>query len=303
MQLSIYPIVVNWNLAEETIACVRSLLAAGAHPGQIIIVDNGSTDGSAETLCRALGDAITLINSPTNLGFAGGNNLALRYALERGAEWLLPINNDTCVAPTFFAELAAAVEEHAAMRVIGPLILYHDEPERVWSLGDCLIPGTLITYSRWRDQIVPATLSPWIEVDFINACCSLVHRSVLETIGLFDANFFMYAEDADFCWRARQAGFRLGCATRARMWHKVSRSTGVHHPQARYWRVSNQIAFYRRYAQPWQVPLMFMFTLLRSLKLTAVDLGYGRTTLARRTVQAWADGWFHDKLQNTIADL
>lgn len=292
MRLSIYPIIVNWNLAEETIPCVHSLLAAGAQPGQIIVVDNGSTDGSAAKLGDEFGAAITLLTSPTNLGFAGGNNLGLRHALAQGAQWIMPINNDTVVAPSFLDELSAAAVEHPAHRLIGPLMLYHDEPERIWSLGDRLIPGTLITHSLWRDQVAPATLPPWIEVDFINACCFLVQRSVVETIGLFDTDFFMYAEDADFCWRARQAGIRLGCATRARLWHKVSRSTGVHHPQARYWRVSNQIRFYRRYAQSWQQPLMFLFTLLRSLKLAAGDLRHGRPALGRRTLAAWLDGWF-----------
>lgn len=288
---SVYPIIVNWNLADDTIDCTRSLLAAGARPGNIIVVDNGSTDGSVERLRRELGDTITLISSPQNLGFAGGNNLALRHALDCGAEWLLPINNDTCVAPTFFAELAAAAQQHPDTRVIGPLILYHDEPQRVWSLGDRLIPGTLITYSRWRNKIAPATLASWVEVDFLNACCFLAHRGVWETIGLFDAAFFMYAEDVDFCWRARRAGFRLGSATQARMWHKVSRSTGVYHPQARYWRVNNQIAVYRRYARPWQTPVMFAYTLSRSLKLAATDLAHGRAALARHTLRAWADGW------------
>jgi GT2 family glycosyltransferase len=298
MQRLVYPIIVNWNLAQETIDCIHSLLAAGAQPGRIILVDNGSTDGSAERLHAAFGDAITLIASPTNLGFAGGNNLGLRHALDCGAEWLLPINNDTCVAQTFFAELAIAVQQHPHTGIIAPMILYHAEPERIWSLGDHLLPGTLITYSRWRDKVAPASLAPWIDVDFLNACCLLLHRSVLETIGLFDPSFFMYGEDVDFCWRARRAGFRLGCATRARMWHKVSRSTGVHHPQARYWRICNQIRVYRRYAAPWQLPIMFAFSLLRSLKLAATDLRDEPTTLARHTMRAWAAGW---RQPNTLA--
>jgi GT2 family glycosyltransferase len=292
IRLSFYPLIVNWNLARDTIACVNSLLAAGATPGQIIVVDNGSNDGSAATLRRELGDAITLLTSPQNLGFAGGNNLALRHALARGARWLMPINNDTIVAPNFLNALSAAIGAHPEHQLIGPLILYHDEPERIWSLGDRLLPGTLLTRSLWRNRVVPANLPPFLEVDFVNACCFVVQRAVLERVGLFDARFFMYAEDADFCWRVRRAGFRLGCCTKARMWHKVSHSTGLHHPQTRYWRISNQILFYRRYAKAWQRPLMFSFTLLRSASLALGDLLHGRGELAQRTVQAWADGWF-----------
>jgi GT2 family glycosyltransferase len=289
---TLYPLIVNWNLARDTIACVHSLLVAGATPGQIIVVDNGSSDGSVETLRQEVGDAVTLLTSPQNLGFAGGNNLALRHALSRGARWLMPINNDTIVAPDFLNRLSAAIDARPDFHLFGPLIFYHDEPERIWSLGDRLLPGTLLTRSLWRDQMAPAHLPPFLEVDFVNACCFVVQRAVLERVGLFDARFFMYAEDADFCWRVRRAGFHLGCCTEAHMWHKVSRSTGIHHPQRRYWRISNQILFYRRYANTWQRPLMFGFTLLRSSRMALADLLHGRGALAQRTLQAWVDGWF-----------
>jgi GT2 family glycosyltransferase len=288
---SLYPLIVNWNLARDTIACVNSLLVAGAAPEQIIVVDNGSSDGSVGALRRELGDAITLLTSPQNLGFAGGNNLALRHALARGAQWLMPINNDTIVAPNFLNALFKAINTHPDYHLFGPLIFYHDEPERIWSLGDRLVPGTLLTRSLWRNQVAPANLPAWIDVDFVNACCFVVQRAVFERVGLFDARFFMYAEDADFCWRVRRAGFRLGCCTEARMWHKVSRSTGIHDPQTRYWRISNQILYYRRYANIWQRPLMFGFTLLRSICIALADLLHGRGALAQRTIQAWAHGW------------
>lgn len=291
---AIYPIIVNWNLATETIPCIESLLAAGASAGQIVVVDNGSQDDSVERLAERFGPQIHLISHPANLGFAGGNNIGIEYALGAGADWVLLVNNDTVVDPTFFQALMNTVEQHPAHLILGPLILYYAEPERIWSLGDRLIPGTLITRRLWHDAPVPNTLAPFIEVDFLNACCMLIHRTVFERIGLLNANYFMYAEDVDFCWRARRAGLKLGCATDARIWHKVSRSTGIYHPQSRYWRISNQILVYRAYARWWQMPLMFGFTLVRSLKLAAVDLLHKRTVLAGQTLRAWVDGWWKD---------
>lgn len=289
---AIYPIIVNWNLATETIPCIESLLAAGAPAGQIVVVDNGSQDDSVERLAECFGHQIHLISHPHNLGFAGGNNIGIEYALGRGAEWVLLINNDTIVDPTFLQELMDAVAQHPTHQIIGPLILYYTEPKRIWSLGDRLIPGTLITRRLWHDVPVPKQLAAFIEVDFLNACCMLIHRTVFEQIGLLNANYFMYAEDVDFCWRARRVGLKLGCATTARIWHKVSRSTGIYHPQTRYWRISNQIMVYRAHARWWQVPLMFGFTLVRSLKLAAVDLLQKRTALAGQTLRAWVDGWW-----------
>lgn len=289
---AIYPIIVNWNLATETIPCIESLLAAGASAGQIVVVDNGSQDDSVARLTERFGPQIQLLSHPTNLGFAGGNNIGIEFALAAGADWVLLVNNDTVVEPTFLQELMNAAAQHPAHPIIGPLILYYTEPDRIWSLGDRLIPGTLITRRLWHDAAVPDGLAAFIAVDFLNACCMLIHRSVFATIGLLNATYFMYAEDVDFCWRARRAGLQLGCATKARIWHKVSRSTGVYHPQARYWRITNQIRVYRTYARPWQVPLMFGFTLVRSLKLAAGDLWQKRTALAERTLRAWVDGWW-----------
>jgi GT2 family glycosyltransferase len=291
---AVYPIIVNWNLATETIPCVESLLAAGAPVGQIVVVDNGSQDDSVTRLAERFGEQIHLIPHPTNLGFAGGNNVGIEYALAAGAEWVLLVNNDTVVDPIFFQELMKAADEHPTHLIIGPLILYHAEPKRIWSLGDRLIPGTLITRRLWHDLPVPKDLAPFIEVDFLNACCMLIHRTVFEAIGSLNANYFMYAEDVDFCWRARRAGLKLGCATTARIWHKVSRSTGIYHPQSRYWRISNQILVYRAYARWWQVPLMFGFTLVRSLKLAGMDLLQRRNVLAGQTLRAWYDGWWKD---------
>lgn len=292
MDTSIYSVIVNWNLAEETIHCVNSLLAAGAQPGHILVVDNGSMDHSSARLTHEFGAKLQIIASPTNVGFAAGNNLALQQALTQGAEWILLANNDTYVAPNFLTELQATVRQQPAYSLFGPLIFYHDEPQRIWSLGDQLIPGTLLTHGLHRNQLAPTRLAAFIPVDFLNACCILVHRRVFARIGLFDPHFFMYAEDVDFCWRARRAGFKLGCSTRAHMWHKVSRSTGPHHPTARYWRINNQITVYRRYAHSWQMPIMFLFTLLRSAKMGTIDFCAGRRLLAQKTFMAWRDGWF-----------
>ena len=287
----IYPIIVNWNLATETIPCIESLFAAGVAAGQLVVVDNGSQDDSVAQLTVRFGQQIHLIAHPTNLGFAGGNNLGIQWALDAGAEWVLLVNNDTVVAPTFFQELLAAVEQHPTHQIIGPLILYDQEPNRIWSLGDRLIPGTLITRRLWHDVLIPETLPAFIDVDFLNACCILIQRTVFEKIGLLNAAYFMYAEDVDFCLRARRVGIQLGCATQARIWHKISRSTGVYHPQARYWRINNQIRVYRQYANAFQYPLMYLFTLLRTLILIGSDLFHRRFTLLGPTWQAWRRGW------------
>jgi GT2 family glycosyltransferase len=289
---SLYVIVVNWNLPQDTIACVNSLFAAGAQAGHVIVVDNGSSDDSLARIEQAFGAQVRLIPSPANLGFAGGNNLAIAAALERGAEWIMLANNDTIVAPDLFAALHACAAANPQIKLLAPLILYSGEPHRIWSLGDRRLGSTLLTRSLLRDAHVPAVLEPLIEVDFLNACGLLVHRSVFEAVGLFDTAYFMYGEDVDFFRRVAGQGFRLGCCTGAHMWHKVSRSTGVRHPQGRYWRVANQIKFYRMYSSGPHKRLLMIFTALRGLRLWLGDLRAGQGDLGCVTLRAWLDGWF-----------
>jgi GT2 family glycosyltransferase len=285
-------VIVNWNLATETIPCVASLVDAGADPARIYVVDNGSADDSVAAMRDALDPRVRLIESVENLGFSGGNNLGIRQALADGLGWVLLINNDTRVAPDFLARLAAATAAHPDFALLSPLILYFDEPERIWSLGDYRIRGTLFTRHILRNQLVPPDLAPFMPVDFLNACAILVRADVFTRIGLLDESFFMYAEDADFCWRANLAGFRLGCATDARMWHKVSRSTGVYHPEARYWRFTNINRFYRRYGHGAGKLAMFLVTFLRSATIGVYDLVRGRPQLVKPTLRGWRDGWF-----------
>lgn len=289
-----FAVVLNWNLALDTAECIRSMERAGLPLQQMVLVDNGSTDDSLEYLHRTLDDCITYASLKENLGFAGGTNVGIRTALDMGAEWLLLINNDTLVSPSFFRYLAKAVEERPSWRLISPLILYADEPEIIWSMGDRRIGGTLLTRPILRDRRVPDDLTTYLEADSLNACGLLVHRDVFNRIGLFDLTYFMYAEDADFCWRAQQAEFQLGIATQARMWHKVSRSTGVHHPQSRYWRIRNQILFYRKHGRNIQVPLLFLFTVLRTILMAGRDVFAGRFGLIRTNWQGWFDGWRTD---------
>jgi GT2 family glycosyltransferase len=288
---SLYSILVNWNLKDDSLACVDSLLAAGATPGQVIVVDNGSSDGSAQALRERFGAAVHVIESGRNLGFAGGANLGIRYALDQGAAWIFLLNNDTVVAPSLFAEFQRASAASAKFSILAPLILYYDMPDRIWYLGDRLVPTSLITYGLYRDQIDTGQLPPLVPVDFICGCGMLIEREVFDTIGLLDPSFFMYAEEVDFCWRAHAAGFRIGCATRAKMWHRISVSADRDRPMTRYLRIRNQIVFYRRYARWYQAPTLFAFTLARALRIAIGDLANHQQILVPPLVRGWADGW------------
>lgn len=286
-------VIVSYNLKEDTAACIDSLYAAGASLDQIIIVDNASTDGSISYLREKIGPLLKLIISGENKGYASGVNLGVQAALAEGTDWVLIMNNDTHVASDFIQQMTWAIEIAGnTYALFGPLILFHDFPQKVWYFGDKRVPGTLFTYNPYYMKPFPADTPVVMPVDFLNGCAMLIRRSVFERIGLFDDSIFMYSEEVDFCWRARQAGFKMAGIASARMWHKVSASAKRVPEKSLIQRTRNQILFYRRYASWAQMPVMFLLSSLRNLGFMLKYLVNGLPGLSLAVMQGWKDGWF-----------
>jgi len=285
-------ITVNWNLKEDTIECIASLIKAGASPSQIIIIDNGSTDGSIKAFNDNFANSIHIIEAKDNLGYAAGANLGIREAMRQKYQWFLLLNNDTIVAPDFIGEMQKAVGNNGGYSILTPIILYHATPTTIWSMGDRRIDHTLLTINPYKNYRVERNWPEIISVDFTSGCAMMVNRNVFEKIGMLDDSLFMYGEEVDFCWRATQAGFKFACYTSARMWHKVSQSSKIDRSGARYLQIKNQIHFYRRYSHGIQKVLYFVYTLLRTATLSIIDLLKQNINLLRPSVRGWIDGWF-----------
>lgn len=285
-------IVVNWNLKDDTLECIESLLKAGASLSQIILVDNGSTDGSIPTLRNYFQDSLIILDVEENLGYAAGANLGIKYALSQDYKWFLLLNNDTIVAVDFIKEMENASQSSKGYSILTPIILYHNNPSTIWYLGHRRIGNTLLTINPYKNRKLVQTIPPLIPTDFTNGCAMMINRTVFEKIGLLDASLFMYGEEVDFCWRARLAGFRFACFTAAHIWHKISKSSQLINPQAQYLRIRNQIFFYRKYAHGMQIIAYFVFSLFRTIFIYIFELITWRTYLILPSIHGWLDGWF-----------
>ena len=127
-------VVLNWNRRDDTLDCLASLEGLDYPSRWTLVVDNGSTDGSAEAIERAY-PAVDVIRAGENLGYAEGNNLGLREALKRGADYVLVLNNDTLVARQMLTHLVAAAEVDQQVGAAGPTIYFHEAPDIIWSAG------------------------------------------------------------------------------------------------------------------------------------------------------------------------
>jgi GT2 family glycosyltransferase len=191
-----------------------------------ILVDNASSDGTVEAVRAGFPGVEVLVNDE-NLGFAEGNNVGIRRALEGAAAWVLLLNNDVEVEPGFLRALLEEAERRPDAGALGPLILFGPPSELIWFAGASYDPRKGYN-GRQRGYGEPAG-PPFDEVwqtDRICGAAMLVPRTVLEEVGGFDTGLFAYYEDTDWSLRARAAGHRLYVVPAARIWHKVSRSSG-----------------------------------------------------------------------------
>src|SRR5579859_3091178 len=255
-------VVLNWRQVDDTLACLESLRGLDYPCYQVIVVDNGSADGSAERIRQSFGN-VTLIENPLNLGFAGGNNIGIGHSLRDGAEFVLLLNSDTEVSADLLRELVNAAEADRTIGMLGPKIYYHEQANVIWSAG-----GTLSRYGEPGhlrvDELDEPSGDRIQDVDYVTGCALLVRREVIEKIGLLDERFFIYFEEAEWCSRARRAGFRVVYVPRATMWHKIRMHARVHSRRYVYLMARNRLLYLRcRGASPWVI-LVASLDLLRT---------------------------------------
>jgi len=233
-------VILNWNGSAHTFACIESLRRSTYPHWEILVVDNGSRDGSPEKILERFPD-ITLIRNAANLGFAGGNNVGIDAALISGADYVLILNNDTVVHPEMVLELVVAAHQSGDRAVVCPKIYWSGDPTRLWYAGGRVNLWTGRFTNIGRNQFDHVSEDSPAETDFATGCCMLVPRHVLERVGKFDANYFLYCEDVDWSLRCSRAGFRLLCVPRAKLWHVEGGASGGMTTARHYFPVRNGI--------------------------------------------------------------
>jgi len=281
----VFVIIVNWNLKYDTIALIRSILTGSYIPYRVIVVDNGSSDGSVEAILEHFGDAVDLIVNKENIGFAAGANRGIHHALTHGADFVLILNNDTIVARDMLEKLIDMAIHTPDIGILSPAIFYYDQPNRVWYLGDRHVRWLPIPLRISANMLRPD--NKILLVNYVTGCAMLIRRSVLDKIGMFDERYFMYYEDADFCKRAEQAGFSIACVPAARVWHKVSGSTRGNISYQYYLKTRSRVRFYRRHYSC----LAWGYLILSTLWIMLVNLFKGNKEIVMACVKGFYHGW------------
>lgn len=245
MKKSAYIIILNWNGYDDTLECVRSCLNQDYQPATIVIVDNDSDDDS-ESRLRAQFPQLVILQAGANLGYAGGNNLGIRYALEQNADYIWLLNNDTIIDTKALDELMGAAAIYPESGMIGSKILYYSEPSVINYAGgridaDLGLSEHIGIYERDNHQF--DVLS---ETGYITGCSLLVKRSVVERIGYMDESYFLYFEESDWCLKAKTHGFSLLYVPASIVYHKESVSTRKVSGATTYYMTRNRLFFISR---------------------------------------------------------
>lgn len=259
-------VVLNWNGALDTIESLKSLSKLTYTNHIVVLVDNGSSDNSI-TIFKTY-DAMLrfqLIETGRNLGYAGGNNVGIRAAIDQGADFVLVLNNDTTVAPDLIERLLDAANENPDAGVFSARVLYYNDPQRVWFDRAHWNPRTLSL--EWPGQgsmesDLPTTAT---ESDYGSGAALFFRTEVVNEIGLLDEDFFLVWEEVDWCFRARKAGWKVISVPRAKVWHKIGVSFGSESsPLRTYFSTRNKLLWFSRHA-PWSARIRLWTQTLRRL--------------------------------------
>ena len=232
-------ILVNYNGADDTIDCIRSLSEIKDIEYEIVVVDNCSTDESVDKLRQMQNRfKFTLLQANNNTGFSAGNNIGIKYA--KSADYYLLLNNDTVVEPDFLVKLIDGFREDPQCGATISKILYYSQPDTIWYAGGKLSPRTARSehfHFNKKDQNIDSLPQA---VTFASGCCLCLSRETVRRIGLLNENFFLYEEDAEYCCRIINAGYNIFYIPNSIIYHKVSSSTGCGSSLSQYYSVRNK---------------------------------------------------------------
>lgn len=292
MKPKVVIILVNWNSVDLTIECVRSLRAMDYPNHEIIIIDNASNDGSVNTL-KSKCPTIRLFVNDSNLGFARGSNIGIRYALDNNADYILLLNNDTEVDPHFLSELVEAAEADPRIGIAGSKIYYFSEPRRLWYAGGSVNLWKGDTRHIGENELDAGQYDEAKDTDYVSGCAMLIKRKVLDDIGLLDERMFLYYEDSDYCMRARKHGYRVVYVPSSIVWHKVSSTAGKVKELQLFYGTRNMLIFEKRNAGLLRLSVFLPYYFGKFVAYNiAVALIQGQISRAKTIIKAAYEGLF-----------
>jgi GT2 family glycosyltransferase len=222
----VYIIILNWNGLHDTIECLDSAMKLNYPHFASVVVDNGSTDGSADIISSKY-PKVTVIKNSENLGYAKGNNVGIRYALENNADYVWILNNDTVAKQNSLLNMVTEAERDPMNGILGSKIYCLGAANKIWFAGATIDWSRGISNHIGFNETDLGQYDYVKEIDRVAGCSMLVSKEVCNSVGLLDENFFLYVEEVDWCVRARKAGFKCVFVPSSIVYHKALASVSL----------------------------------------------------------------------------
>lgn len=261
-------VLINWNSFELTKDTLESLQQTTFTNYDCIVVDNGSIDGSGNALKLQFPNMI-LIESDTNKGFTGGNNLGMDYALQNGYEYIMLLNNDVAVEPNFLEPLITRLDQDPKIGAVQPLIYFHHDHNLIWNAGSRYLSwiGLPLTLMYFRKDPLRKQTKQQKKIDWITGCAFMIRAAVLKETGFLKDQYFIYFEDVDLSFRIKKAGYQLSYVPESVIYHiagmshksKTKEKEGFLNPKVHYLNGRNRIWFLKAHTPWWAIPTTFFY--------------------------------------------
>lgn len=251
MSPKVFIIILNWNGLQDTLECLDSIRRCSYKNYHVLVVDNGSTDDSVSSI-KSECPWVTIIQNAHNLGFTGGNNVGIRYAFERDADYVWLLNNDTVVELDTLSKLVGTAETDSSIGMISPVIKFYDDTSMIQNCGGLI---------DWENQKLSGSKSiaesaQWLENApdriWLWGTALLIKAKTIADIGLLDENIFAYWEDTDYSVRAIRAGYFNVVEFSTQIYHKTTipmPGVTLRSPHYFYYMVRNEYYFWMKHAR------------------------------------------------------
>ena len=256
-------VILNTNRRDDTLECINSLNASTYDNHSIIVLDNQSTDGSVDVIKNTYPE-IQIIELHENLGYGGNNNVGIKAAIERKADWIFVLNEDVIVSPNCLEQIVESGERDPDIGIIGPIVYHHQSPHLIQSAGGTLGQHWEVAHAA-VDEPDHGQFNNTREVDWISGCGIVVRRQAIEEVGLIDDRFFYYWDETEWCMRMHDNGWKVILVPSAKIWHKGVTVNHQPKPTVTYYATRNRLHTLAKHHAPISVWAFAWAQLLRTL--------------------------------------
>lgn len=243
-------VICNYNKKNDALACIRSILESKFQDYDIYVVDNASTDGSAEAIRNAYGEQVTLLVNQENLGGSGGFNTGLRAAFQKGYPYLMCVDNDALLDENAVGNLLAFLQEHPETGIAAAKIYHREAPDYVQQFGQKIDFENFCTDVTYLNAYEDGSMPEYVYTDAVAACALMIRRSVIEKIGFMPEENFLYWDDTEWCYLCNRAGWKVASVGNAMALHAMGAKKELENTFPTYYAWRNWLRFFMRYTEP-----------------------------------------------------